>query len=166
MVKLQVIRLSDSDVTALYRRFPDMSAPQPCRLSLNLDDGSFSASYDDHRGSQATRPADQGRVLRWSIPCLTAIAANNVLEELAWLAEQVLAADAAGGELRLHAGMTWDGRSWRAMALNDDAAFNAHLIKLRCRTLTGRAGNPGDPWYDNVIRTIPSGAGIGDCIGG
>jgi hypothetical protein len=78
MVKLQVIRLSDSDVTALYRRFPDMPAPQPCQLSLNLDDGSFSASYDDHRGSQATRPAGQSRILRWPIPCLTAIAANNV----------------------------------------------------------------------------------------
>lgn len=132
MPDLKISRLDESDVTALYRRYPGMPGPQRCLLTLNLDSGSFSAGYDKHRGGQVPEPVRaedcfagnrvRRPVLRWPIPCLTAEGANQVLDTLAPLARKILA------------GARWDDRQ-QAFALNDAGAVAASQVTRLCNDI-------------------------------
>ncbi len=78
--------------TALFERYPGQTRPQPCHIALNLETGHLWADHNPEIGAASSRPESvvHGRTLWWDIPCLTAAAANRLLEELAPLAQQVL----------------------------------------------------------------------------
>lgn len=121
------VSLLDSP-SALYRRYESELAPQPCFVSLDLEDGELTAGYNGGVGYGSERGVPEsvwhGRTLRWDIPCLTADAANDLLEQLTPLASRVL----TGAKIQ------WDGNS-NVGVLDDDAAAAEVEIGSVCEAI-------------------------------
>ena len=95
---------------ALYRRYSGQTAPQDCYVSLDCQKGYLTADFNPEIGSGVPVAVYHGHVQRWSIPVLSADAANSLLEEIAPFAERMV----AGYE------RVWDGNNHVA-AFSDDA---------------------------------------------
>lgn len=85
----------------LHQQYRGQTSPQPCHVQLACDTGTLTASYDGIIGSGVPSHVWHARTLRWSIPCLTADAANALLSEVLPIAERIV----AGYEL------VWDGNN-------------------------------------------------------
>jgi hypothetical protein len=104
---LEIRRVEQWD--ALYRRYPGRPQPQPCYIELNCAFGVMQAEYDA-RITAVPMSVWHGHIRRYGIPCLTADAANELMDEIAPLAQQVL--DGYESE--------WDGSNLIA-AFDEDA---------------------------------------------
>lgn len=90
MTTVSVQRIDETDPAALFRHYDGQTAPQPCFVELDLEDGVLRADWDAVIGNAVPASVWHRRTLRWAIPILTAAAANELLDELAPLAQTVL----------------------------------------------------------------------------
>ncbi|MCX5199697.1 hypothetical protein OOK31_38470 [Streptomyces sp. NBC_00249] len=78
--------------TALHAHYERVIEAQSCYIELGLEDGVFLADHSSDVGNPMTPDSvRRGVDRRWAIPALTGDAANALLEELAPLAERMLA---------------------------------------------------------------------------
>lgn len=94
----------------LYRHYDGQSEPQGAYIALDLEDSTMWADYNAEIGNGVPASVYHGRTRRYSIPLLTAAAANRVMAELRPLAERIV----AGSDI------DWDGSNMVA-SLNEDA---------------------------------------------
>ncbi|MHA4818764.1 hypothetical protein ACXZ65_30955 [Streptomyces aculeolatus] len=101
-----------ADPTELYCHYEGQSETQPAYIELDLRKGTLLADYNAEIGNAIPFSVHHGFNRRYSIPVLTAAAANRVMREIAPLANRILADwDAA-----------WDERRGNMVAeLGDDA---------------------------------------------
>ena len=90
MPTIAINYLDLDDPTALYCQYPRQHQPQPCYVELDCDHNTIGADYSGEIGGSVPARVWHNRVLRWSIPALTASAANNLLDEIAPLCERLL----------------------------------------------------------------------------
>ncbi len=111
---VHITRLTEPD--ELFCRYRPQDQPQPCHVSLDLEDGELTAAYNPQVGPPYGIPKSvyERRVLWQAIPCLTAVAANRLLEEVAPTAQRILAG----------ATIEWDGSNH--IGVLDDAAQVAY----------------------------------------
>lgn len=113
-MNITVTRQDTTTPDALHHHYTGETAPQPCFLALNLEDGELAADWDGEIGNGVPESVWSGRTLRWTIPILTTTAANDLLAEAAPIAQRVLNG----------AAIDWDGSNHRG-TLNE-AAEAAH----------------------------------------
>lgn len=75
----------------LHCRYPGQTSAQPCHVELDCESGALCAEYDTEIGNAVPMRVYHGHVQRWGIPALRARFANALLEEIAPLAERVVA---------------------------------------------------------------------------
>lgn len=106
------------DPTALHCHYPGQHTAQDTYLLLDLRDGQFTADYYAEPGENRRPMAvDTGHLIRWTIPTLTATAANQLLADLAPTAQRIL------NDHDEH----WDGNNW-TVTLGPDALTAYDLI--------------------------------------
>lgn len=76
--------------SSLYRRLPGQLRPQPCIVELDCQSGTLTARYDECGPGEWTSAQWLGFTMHWLIPCLTAKAATELLDEVAPLASRVV----------------------------------------------------------------------------
>lgn len=108
MPTLNIDRLTEPG--ELFRRYRNEAHPQPCQLLLDTETGQLWCRFDPETDNG--RPASHARniVLAAAIPCLTAAAANQLMDDIAELAQKVLDGSSIG----------WDGNN-HVGRLNPDA---------------------------------------------
>lgn len=112
MTKVYVTKLTEPD--ELLCQYPGQNGPQSTNLELDLQDGELTAGYNPNINGYPESVA-HGRTLWFSIPCLTATAANRLLEDAKPIAQRIL--DAAAIEL--------DGNNFVGVLTSDaDAALD------------------------------------------
>lgn len=114
------VTIVEVEGNALHRQYAGQSAPQPCYVSLDCDSGTLSASYNAEIGNGVPFAVYHGREQRWSIPALTADAANSLLAEIAPFAERMV----AGYE------RVWDGHNHVAVFSDDADEADDAIISL------------------------------------
>lgn len=125
--------------TELYRHYDGQTEPQPAYIELDTQNGTLSASYNAEIGNAIPFTVHHGLDRRYGIPVLTAEAANRVMEEIAPLADRIIAGTEA----------EWDGNNTVAV-LNDDAlAAEEEIEKLL--GLPSQAGG----WSDEPNQGFP-----------
>ncbi len=82
--------VSPVEGTELYCHYPRQAERQPCYVELDCRTGVLSASYNGEIGSGQPMYVYNGLAVRWSIPALKAVAANELLDEIRPLAERVV----------------------------------------------------------------------------
>ena len=75
----------------LHKHYRGQDTAQPCHVSLACDTGRLTASFDGGIGNAVPFSVYHRRTLRWAIPCLTADAANALLDEVLPIAERIVA---------------------------------------------------------------------------
>jgi hypothetical protein len=114
----------------LHQHYRGQTSPQPCHVSLACDTGTLTADFDGIIGSGVPSHVYHGRTLRWSIPCLTADAANALLDEVIPIAKRIVAGYSC----------EWDGNN-HVGAYDDDAeAAREEMASL----LDGREFSEGE----------------------
>lgn len=108
-----------TDENELYQRYPSDFEAQPVYIELDLRYGRL---YADWAGDTSGTPAEvyYGFVRRWSIPCLTGTAANQLLDDIKPLAERIMADWAE----------EWNGNNMVAVLGKDAAAAEAEIEAL------------------------------------
>lgn len=108
--------------TELHVTYPRQTQAQPCYVELDArDDGRLSAAANPEIGNAVPFDVVHGHVQRWTIPALKADVANELLKEIAPLAERVV----AGYE------STWSGSNHVA-AFDEDATVAIEAIGDLC----------------------------------
>jgi transcriptional regulator with XRE-family HTH domain len=107
-VSVRIIECTDP--TELYRHYNGETEPQPAYIELDTQAGTLHASYNAEIGTAVPETVHHGLDRRYGIPLLTADAANRVMEEIAPLAERIVAGTEA----------VWNGESTVA-ELDEDA---------------------------------------------
>jgi len=82
--------LTIKKTNSLYHHYQGQTDPQPCYVQLDCDEGTLSADWDGEIGGAVPIAVWNGTALRWGIPALRAEAADDLLERLAPLAQQIL----------------------------------------------------------------------------
>ncbi|MEU1071957.1 MULTISPECIES: hypothetical protein [unclassified Streptomyces] len=86
------VRIIDCTTPAkLFHQYPDEFKPQPAYIELDLRAGTLLADYDSEIGNAVPFSVHHGFERRYTIPVLTAEAANRVMREIAPLADRILA---------------------------------------------------------------------------
>jgi hypothetical protein len=124
MTNLEIVQPDPTNPAALYRHFEDRIESQGCHLDLGLEDGQWTADYDVEIGEGIPESVHHGRRMWWTIPCLTAAGAAELLEDLAPLARRVLAG----------ATVEWDGNN-NVGRLDEDAQQADEEIARRCSSI-------------------------------
>jgi hypothetical protein len=88
---VQIRRVDENDVAALYHRYPSQSQPQPVRLCLNLLTGDLYCEINGEIGNGVPIAIWDGRIRTWGIPQLRAAAANALMQAVAADAQRLLA---------------------------------------------------------------------------
>ena len=114
----------------LHQHYRGQTAAQPCHVELDCDGGSLRASYDGIIGSGVPFSVWHSRTLRWQIPCLTADAANALLDEVLPIAERIV----AGYSCR------WDGHNHVGAFDEDAEAAREEMASL----ISGREFGEGE----------------------
>lgn len=115
----------------LHRQYDGEMQPQPCYIELDLREGTLLADWNAEVGNAVPESVYHGFERRYRIPCLTADAANRVMNEIAPLAGRVV----AGFEEE------WDGKNMVAR-LSDDAQNAEDEIETRL-------GNPTEAGFSD-----------------
>lgn len=105
----------------LYHRYPGQTQEQPCYIELDAETGDLSADWNGEIGNAVPERVHHQHVLHWRIPLLTERACNELLEELAPLAQRIC----DGYERQ------WDGSNHIAH-YTDDAQCAIEEIKRKC----------------------------------
>lgn len=83
-----ITRITEPD--ELFCKYPTEFHPQPVDLELDTRTGKLSCSYDPNIGGGTTFDHYHRLILSIGVPCLTADAANGLMDEVAPLAQRVL----------------------------------------------------------------------------
>lgn len=83
------VHVSPVSESALYRRYPGQTKPQPCCVFLSCDTGNLGASSSPHIGGGCSPRQFHGHEQTWTIPLLTDEAASELLREIKPLAHLV-----------------------------------------------------------------------------
>lgn len=118
MTKVRIIECTDP--TELFRHYDGQSEPQSAYIELDTQNETLSASYDAGIGSGVPASVYHGLDRRYGIPILTADAANRVMEEIAPLANRVIAGTKA----------VWDGNNTVAEFTEDALAAEEEIEEL------------------------------------
>lgn len=106
---------------SLYLRYLSQPGPQPCEVFLSCDDAVLTVAVRTEIGNARSIMEWNGRHLTWRVPTLTMDAANDLLAELAPLAERVFAGYSC----------VWDGHNMVG-EYNADAQEASEAIALLC----------------------------------
>lgn len=87
-MRLKIEKLTEWD--ALFQLYPGQCSPQDCYLELDCETGELSASYDVQVGGGLPPNVYWGHARRYTIPCLTAEAVNDLMKDIAPLARRIL----------------------------------------------------------------------------
>ncbi|MGI5451417.1 hypothetical protein ACQEVM_37795 [Streptomyces sp. CA-243310] len=117
---------------ALHAWYQGQNEAQPAYVELGLGDGILLASYDAVVGPGGPASVHHGIDLRWSIPALNQEAADELLKELAPLAQRIL----DGSEVE------WDGNNHVGRLLTEDAHAAHDAITERCEGIKDDDSNP------------------------
>lgn len=107
-MSVRIIETASEDV--LYRRYDSQTNPQGCYIELDLNEGTLLADYDSEVGNAVPFTVFHGFERRYPIPALTGTAADDLMRQIAPLADRIL----ADWE------KVWDGNNHVAV-LGDDA---------------------------------------------
>ncbi len=121
MPSIQVTVTTVDQPTALLHHYPDRDQPQDTYLQLDLATATLSCDYNAETGDAIPSTVAHGLVRRYTIPTLTADAANTLMGAATSLAHRVCAG----------ATITWDGHNHVAH-LNTDAADAEELLLALC----------------------------------
>lgn len=99
-----------TEPTELYRHYDGETQAQPAYIELDTQAGTLLATYNAEIGNGIPFSVRHGLDRRYGIPIVTAEAANRIMQEIAPLADRVIAGTEA----------EWDGSNTVAK-LNDDA---------------------------------------------
>lgn len=86
---IEIIKLTDWD--ELHCWYHGQTSPQGCYIELDCRNNSLAACYNHEIGNAIPFSLYHGHDRRYGIPCITADAANDLMEELLPLAERVVA---------------------------------------------------------------------------
>lgn len=123
MIDVQIIDCTDP--TELYCRYDGQSEAQDVYIELDLHEGKLFADYTAQIGSGIPGSVYHGFDRRYSIPVLTAAAANRVMREIAPLANRILADWEE----------VWDGHNMVAELGEDAQAAEAEIEEHLGRSL-------------------------------
>lgn len=76
--------------TDLHCHYSGQTFPQPCYIELDCKTETLSASYNAEVGNAIPFSVYHGHDQRWGIPCLTADAVNEFMEEILPLAQKIV----------------------------------------------------------------------------
>lgn len=124
MATVQIRTLDASRPNQLYVQYQYQSQPQPCYVSLDLESGDLTANYRGDVGNSVGIREWNGVVRTWSIPPIRTAMANDLLEEIAPIAQRVL--DGATVE--------WVNGDWRGR-LDEDAQEASAEIEELCQEM-------------------------------
>lgn len=110
-----------TEVDELFNQYPGEFEQQPCVLILDLSDGELTASYKGEIGNGQPASVYHGRTVWIDIPCLTAAAANELMEQAKPLAQRIL----DGSEI------VWNGNN-HVGEQNEDAAGALEELAALC----------------------------------
>jgi hypothetical protein len=113
--------------TSLHHRYAGQSEPQDCFVALNCESGRLYASHNTEIGNAVPFAVHHGHVQRWSIPALRDGAANDLLDELAPIAERIVAGYVS----------RWDGHNHVAK-FTADATEAIDEIRAACEAVEAR----------------------------
>lgn len=116
---VQIARIEEP--AELFCQYPGEGRPQPCYLTLDLEDGSLTCRYNPEIGNAVPMSVFHRRTLWFSIPPFTAAAANGFMADVAPLAQRIL----DGAEI------VWDGNN-DIGRLDDDANAAYDEVAERC----------------------------------
>lgn len=74
----------------LAHRYPGQNQQQPCYIELDCKTGVLTACYNSEIGTTIPFSVYHGHDIRWSIPCLIADTANELLAEIAPQSQTIL----------------------------------------------------------------------------
>jgi hypothetical protein len=115
------ITIEEVEGTDLHLKYRGQHGAQPVYVQLDCDSATLSAAASGEIGSGIPMRAWHGRWQRWTIPALTAEAANGLLAEILPLAERIV----AGYYCR------WDGHN-HVGRFDDDAAEASEGVSALC----------------------------------
>lgn len=116
----------------LHQQYASEYAPQPVHVILNCDTSTLSADWDGIIGPGMPMSVYHCRTLRWSIPALTADAANALLDELLPYAETIVAGYSCEWNGHNHVGRYTDeaAEAIEAVAgLLESRSFDGHVVE-------------------------------------
>lgn len=125
---IRIVRCTNDD--ELYCHYNGQSDPQPCFIELDLSNKVLLADYNANIGGAVPVTVYSGIDRRYTIPILTAEAANKTMEQILPLADRI----AADSEIE------FDGRN-NVAVLGDDAKAAEEEIRKHLGL------DPGDPDY-------------------
>lgn len=73
----------------LHCQYTSELHPQPCFVELDPTEGTLHCEYDTRIGPGTVDGVHNGRIFRWAIPCLTADAANDLMDRILPLAKKI-----------------------------------------------------------------------------
>lgn len=121
--------------TSLYVQYEHQTSNQPCYVELDCKHAALSADYNGEIGTAVPMSVWHGHTLRWSIPALVARRANELLHEIAPLAQRVI--DGYSSE--------WDGNNHVAHYTEDAEAAQSEIDAL-CENLHVAEGDVVEAW--------------------
>jgi hypothetical protein len=135
--------------TELYRRYSGQSDAQDAYIELDLREGTLLADWNSEVGNAVPFTVAHGFERRYSIPILTGDAANRVMQQIAPLADRILADWEE----------VWDGNNMVARFGEDAQAADAEIVGLLGIDLSEyRADNQGFDASDLVAEWDVDGA--------
>ncbi len=130
----------------LAHQYPGQNKPQDCYVDLDLKNETLTADWNGEIGNAVPMDVYHGHTRRYSIPCLVMDAANDLLDEIAPLAERVI----AGYE------SWWNGNNHIAKLDDDAQAAEDEINKICNETYVSADENntvrmwDAEEWLDNI----------------
>lgn len=152
------IEITPVSGTELFHQYPGQNAPQDAQVSLDCATGALTAETDPEIGNAVPMRQYHGHVRCWSIPALTADAANELLEEIEPLAQRVCDGYAS----------RWDGSNHVADFSDDAEAAIEEIAALCERSKADAAEGMGalkvwdaDAWFGGIGRAAAQARSLG-----
>lgn len=117
---MAMIEITGVSGSYLYHRYPGQTEAQGCHVELDCESGELTADYDTEIGNAVPMRVWHGHTQRWGIPALRGEACNELLEQLAPLAQRVC--DGYRSE--------WDGSNHVARFDADAEAAREEIARL------------------------------------
>jgi hypothetical protein len=131
--------------TKLFCHYPGQTESQPCYIELDCKSETLSATYNGEIGNAVPFSVWHGHDQRFGIPCLTTDAADDLMAEIAPLAEIVVAGYAS----------EWDGNN-NVARFTDEATAATEKITAICDAVEADESNSIQAWdagdyLDNTV---------------
>jgi hypothetical protein len=123
------------NTTDLYCKYSGQTEAQPCYIELDCESKRMIASYNAEIGNAIPFSVFHGHDQRFGIPCLTAKAANEIMEHIAPLANRIIEGYSS----------EWDGNN-NVAVFTDDAKEAIEEIENICNDL--------EPESEDLVQAI------------